>query len=61
MNKKQLIKYVASCANVTQAQARRCIDCCFKAINGAVGRGDRITVRGFGSFNVALKEAKKKL
>lgn len=60
MNKKELIRYIANCANVTQAQARRCLDCYFKAINGAVSRGDRVTLRGFGSYNVALKEATKK-
>lgn len=50
MNKKQLIRYVARCANVTQAQARRCIDCCFKAINEVKRRGDKLTVRGILKF-----------
>ena len=60
MNKKQLIRYIASCAGVSQAQARKFLDCYFKAINGVVRRGDRVTLRGFGSYNVGSKDATKK-
>jgi DNA-binding protein HU-beta len=59
MNKADVIRYVAKCANVTQAQARRSIDCYHQAIGGALKQGDDVTLRGFGGFSVRKRKARK--
>ncbi len=55
MTKKEIAKYVASCAGVNKAKAERCINCYHKAIPGALKRGERVIFRDFGSFSATKK------
>ena len=59
MNKAELVKKVAKCAEVTQAQARRCIDCYHENVGAALRKGDMVTMAGFGQFSVARRKARK--
>ena len=58
MNKDQIVTYVAECAGVSKPVARRCIDCYHKAINGALQKGEKVTLVGFGTFSTAKRVAR---
>ena len=59
MNKQDIIDFVAECAGITKVQARRSIDCYHKAVQGAMRKGDSVTLVGFGTFKVAKRQARK--
>jgi integration host factor subunit beta len=52
MNKSDLIETVASRAKLTNAQADKIINTIFDAMTDALVAGDRIEIRGFGSFEI---------
>ena len=57
MNKLELINIVKDKAKIPQAEAKRVVDCFFKKMADALERGDRIEIRGMGSFYVKQHEA----
>lgn len=57
MNKLELINSVRDSAEISQARAKRVVDRFFKAMADALERGDRIEIRGVGSFQVKQHEA----
>lgn len=59
MNKGQLIDQVAICAMISKSEAKRAIDCYHSCVAGALKKGDRVSVLGFGSFSVAKRSARK--
>lgn len=52
MTKSELIDALAARANLTKARAELVINCVFDAMVEALGRGEGIEIRGFGSFSV---------
>ncbi len=50
MNRSDLISLLAAKENLTAAQATRIINLIFNGFNAALAKGDRIEIRGFGSF-----------
>lgn len=50
MNKSELIEQLAARANVTKKKAELVVNLIFSSMNEALARGDRIEIRGFGSF-----------
>ncbi len=52
MNKSGLIETVAAKANLPVAKADKVINTVFDAMTNALASGDRIEIRGFGSFEV---------
>ena len=58
MNKEDVTEFVASCAGVSKAVAKRCIDCYHKAIQGALKKQKRVNFVGFGTFSVANRKAR---
>ncbi len=52
MNKAQLITKVSEKANVTQKVAKVIVDTLFDGMKESLEKGDRIEIRGFGSFVV---------
>jgi len=52
MNKAQLITKVSEKANVTQKVAKVIVDTLFDGMKEHLEKGDRIEIRGFGSFVV---------
>ena len=52
MNKSELIETVAARKNLTRAQSETIVNTVFDAMADALAAGDRIEIRGFGSFHV---------
>jgi len=50
MNKSQLIEQLATKANITKKKAELVTNLVFDSMSEALARGDRIEIRGFGSF-----------
>ena len=59
MNKAELIEAMASDAKLTKADAKRALDAFIGATTGALKKGDRVALVGFGSFSVAKRAARK--
>jgi DNA-binding protein HU-beta len=58
MNKAQLIDAIASEANLTKADAKRALDAFVKTTTGALKKGNRVALVGFGSFSVSKRNAR---
>ena len=50
MNKSQLVDAIASGAGLSKADAARALDATTGAIHGALKKGDRVSLVGFGSL-----------
>ncbi len=59
MNKAELIEAIANDASLTKADAKRALDAFIGATTGALKKGDRVALVGFGSFSVAERAARK--
>ena len=59
MNKSQLIDAIASGSGLTKADSKRALDATVAAITGAVKKGDRVALVGFGTFSVTKRNARK--
>ena len=58
MNKTELIAVVAAKAGLTKKDAERVVSATFEAITEALVKGDKVSVAGFGSFEVKAREAR---
>lgn len=58
MNKADLVERAAAHAGITKAQAGSAIDACVDAITGALKKGDRVTLVGFGTFSTSARRAR---
>ena len=52
MNKSQLIEALAKAENMTIKKAEMVINILFGSVEEALVRGDRVEIRGFGSFKI---------
>jgi len=52
MNKSELIKALAEQNHLQMDEASRIVNIFFQSIKDALVRGDRVEIRGFGSFKV---------
>ncbi len=59
MTKAELIDKVAKDAGLTKKDSDRVIDAVTGAIRGALAKGDKVTLVGFGSFEVRKRAARK--
>ena len=59
MNKAELIEAIAGDAGLTKADAKKALDAFVGATTGALKKGDRVALVGFGSFSVAKRAARK--
>ncbi len=59
MNKAELIDAMASGSGLSKADSRRALDSFVEATEGALKKGDRVALVGFGSFGVNKREARK--
>ncbi len=50
MNKSDLVEKVASQAETTKKQAEQVVNLVFDSMSNALANGDRIEIRGFGTF-----------
>jgi DNA-binding protein HU-beta len=58
MNKAQLIDAIAAEAGLTKADAKRALDAFVNTTTGALKKGDRVALVGFGSFSVSKRNAR---
>jgi DNA-binding protein HU-beta len=58
MQKTELINQVAKETNVSQAQAAKLVNATLNAIVGALKGGDKVTLTGFGTFEVRKTAAR---
>ena len=58
MNKAQLIEAVAAKAGLTKVDAKKAIDAFIGVTAGALKKGDRLALVGFGSFSVTKRSAR---
>lgn len=59
MKKVELVEAVAEKAGLTKADATRAIDATFEVITGALKKGDKVPVAGFGTFAVSQRAARE--
>lgn len=58
MNKADLIDKMAASAGITKSQANSAMDAGVSAITGALKKGERVTLVGFGTFSVSQRKAR---
>ncbi|KPJ51052.1 hypothetical protein AMJ40_01130 [candidate division TA06 bacterium DG_26] len=59
MNKADLVEKVARDANITKKAAARAVDSIFDGIASSLQRGKRVTLVGFGSFEVRRRAPRR--
>ncbi|MCL5237591.1 MAG: HU family DNA-binding protein [Nitrospirae bacterium] len=59
MTKGELIEKVASGAKMTKAEAGRALDTMIAAVKGALKKGQKVTLVGFGTFSVSKRKARQ--
>ena len=59
MNKTELVQAIAENANLTKVQAKAALDATLNAVEGALKKGDKIALIGFGTFQVVKKDARE--
>lgn len=59
MKKSALAAQVATQTSLSKAQAERAVDAVFSAIGEALGRGESVTVAGFGTFATTTRAARQ--
>ena len=57
MNKSGLVQTIADKAKLTKKRAEDLVDLIFNSMSEALLKGDRIEIRGFGSFVVRIYES----
>jgi DNA-binding protein HU-beta len=59
LNKKELVDAIAATAELNKATAEKVLDGTLDAIGKALGKGDTITLVGFGSFSISQRGARE--
>ena len=58
MNKADLVDKISGSARISKTQAATAIDTLVETITGALKKGDRVTLSGFGTFCVSQRKAR---
>lgn len=58
MNKSELVDAVASATDSSKADAQRSVDAVLDSITGALKKGDKVALTGFGTFEVRNRAAR---
>ncbi len=59
MNKTELVAKIAEGAGMSKVDAKKALDATLDAIKGAVKKGEKVVLVGFGTFSVAKRDARK--
>ncbi|HLS29565.1 MAG TPA: HU family DNA-binding protein [Flavobacteriaceae bacterium] len=59
MNKSNLIDAMAEDAGITKAAAKKTLESFLENVEGALSRGDRVSLVGFGSWSVTRRAARE--
>ena len=58
MTKAELVEKVANQINLTKKQTEVIVNTIFQSITDSLGEGDKVELRGFGSFRVRQRDAR---
>ena len=58
MNKADLVNKVAAAAGITKAQANRALNAAVDGVTGALKKGGRVTLVGFGTLSTSQRKAR---
>lgn len=58
MNKAELIEAMSSEAGLSKADSKKALDAFINATTGALKKGDRLSLIGFGSFSISNRSAR---
>lgn len=58
MNKAELVEAIASKSGLSKADSKKALDGFLDATTGALKKGDRVSLVGFGSFSVSKRAAR---
>jgi len=58
MNKTELVDNIASKAGVSKSKAKAVLDATLETIKRSLGRGEDVTLTGFGTFKVGHRKAR---
>ena len=59
MNKNNLVSEMAAIAGMSKTDAKKALDAFVEATKGALIKGERIQLVGFGTFSVSVRAARK--
>ncbi len=59
MNKSELVATIAESGDLTKSTAGKALESVLAHMAGAMGRGERVTLSGFGSFRVVERAEQK--
>jgi len=59
MNKGDLINAIAKGAELNKAQAERALNTALESVTEALGKGEKVTLVGFGTFSVFKRKARE--
>ena len=59
MNKEELISAMAKESGLTKAEARKAVDAFMSSVKKTVAKKDKVTLVGFGSFEVVQRKARE--
>ena len=59
MTKAELVGKMSSGAKISKAAAEKALEAFLDGVQGALKKGDRITLVGFGTFSVSKRKARK--
>ena len=59
MNKSELVKAVATSAELTQQEAGRALDAAFEVITGQLKAKNTVSITGFGTFEARERKARE--
>jgi len=58
VNKSDLVEKIAGACEISKAQAATAVDTAVESITGALRKGDRVALIGFGTFSVSKRKAR---
>ncbi len=58
MNKAELIEAMASKSGLSKADSKKALDAFINSTTGALEKGDRLSLIGFGSFSISNRKAR---
>ena len=59
MNKGELVESMANASGISKAAAERALTGLLDAISGALSKGDKVTLVGFGTFSTSNRAARQ--
>lgn len=59
MKKKDLVESISKQCDISKATATDAIDIIFQSITDAINNDEKVDIKGFGSFNISDRKARK--